>query len=132
MPEFSLFGKYKMPEESTEYGQEGFLTEFAEDNQVFEYGSNREVEIEPEGRKLRLSYNGLLAKSGAQDVYAAVSYGDNENWKNVKYYPMGKTEQNTFEALLPIKKNTNLNVAFKDGADHWDNNSGNNYSFTEF
>ncbi|NJD02351.1 MAG: carbohydrate-binding protein, partial [Ruminiclostridium sp.] len=34
-----------------------------------------------------------------------------------------------FETTIPVMKADTLNVAFKDCANHWDNNSGMNYSF---
>lgn len=78
---------------------------------------------------IEIIYRGLLAKSGAQDVYAVIGYGDNENWKQVKYYPMKNIGQQTFSLVVPVESSDNINVAFKDGADHWDNNSGKNYCF---
>lgn len=129
MPEFNLFGERKRPEICTEYGCGELLAEFAEENPTFDNYIPNGVKLDTEGGKLRLSYNGLLAKSGAQDVYAVVNYGSNKYWDDVKYYPMNNVGRNTFEALLPINGDTSINVAFKDGANNWDNNSGKNYSF---
>jgi hypothetical protein len=78
---------------------------------------------------LKIRYDGILAKSGAKDVYAVTSCGDNKNWNDVRHYPMQPTGYQTFEALIPLSGNKGINIAFKDGADNWDNNSGANYSF---
>lgn len=79
----------------------------------------------------RLTYNGILARDGAQDVFAVVGTGSNNSWQDVKYYPMQPTGRQTFETTLPVNNTGSLNVAFKDGADHWDNNSGRNYVYTD-
>lgn len=94
------------------------------------YSNNGVTATETTANNVKLTYNGLLAKSGASQVYAAIGYGSNNNWENVEHYPMNKTMTNTFEANIPIKKTGNLNVCFKDSANNWDNNSGMNYTFT--
>jgi hypothetical protein len=78
---------------------------------------------------LRLTYNGILAKSGAQEVYAVIGYGNNLKWEDIEYYPMHKVGDQSFELIFPVKRAGNINVAFKDSANNWDNNSGMNYSF---
>lgn len=92
---------------------------------------NNGVMINPDtiavGDKIRITYNGMLANSNAQEVYAHVGYG-NANWNNVTDVKMTKTPKG-FEAVLPVYKAERLNLAFKDSADHWDNNSGMNYTF---
>lgn len=78
---------------------------------------------------LKLTYDGTLAKSDAQDIYAVVGYGDNSNWEETGYYPMQKTANQNFEVLTFRKKPGEVNIAFKDSAGNWDNNSGKNYIF---
>lgn len=78
---------------------------------------------------IRITYNGLLAKNGASDVYAVVGYGDNTHWDDVKHYHMQRIGSQTFELLLPVNESRDINIAFKDSANHWDNNSGKNYVF---
>lgn len=77
----------------------------------------------------KLTYSGILVKDGAQDVYAVVGLDDNGSWKDIRYYPMHKTGEQAYEVLFPVRNLENINVAFKDGADHWDNNSGRNYTY---
>lgn len=74
-----------------------------------------------------IRYNGLLAKSGADKVYAFYGYGN--MWSTQGVQEMNRTV-NGFEAVIPIRTNSNyINVAFKDSASNWDNNSNRNYSF---
>lgn len=92
--------------------------------------SNSGVEIQDANNTLRLLYNGILAKSGANEIYAVIGYGNNLAWEDIEYYPMYKTGHQKFEVMLPINRTGNINIAFKDPANNWDNNSGLNYSFT--
>jgi hypothetical protein len=78
------------------------------------------------GEKVKLVYDGLLAKCGATEVYAHVGFGN--NWENTNDYKMNKTS-NGFEATIPIHTSKPLNICFRDSAYNWDNNSGRNYSF---
>lgn len=78
----------------------------------------------------KLTYNGILAKSGAQDVYAVIGYGRNDRWEDIKTYPMQAVGDQSFELLFSATTERDINIAFKDGADHWDNNSGRNYVYS--
>lgn len=78
------------------------------------------------GEKVKLAYDGLLSKSGATHVYAHVGFGN--RWESVQDIPMLKTTTG-FETTLPVLKSDTINVCFKDCANHWDNNSGLNYTF---
>lgn len=78
------------------------------------------------GDKVRVTYDGLLSKSGAVDVFARIGYGT--KWEDTAEFKMSKTAAG-FEATIPVIKSLPLNVCFKDSADNWDNNSGKNYTF---
>lgn len=78
------------------------------------------------GDKIKVRYDGLLAKSGATHVFAHVGYGN--NWDHQRDYQMKKTSTG-FETEVPVEDADTLNVCFKDCASNWDNNSGKNYSF---
>lgn len=78
------------------------------------------------GDKVKIVYDGLLSKSGATHVYAHVGFGN--RWESVQDIPMIKTDTG-FETTLPVLKSDTINVCFKDCANHWDNNSGLNYTF---
>lgn len=90
------------------------------------------VHLTANGNTWVLTYRGILARSGACDIYAVINKGSNTNWKDVKFYPMGLTDNyNTFQLIFPKGSASEINIAFKDGADHWDNNAGRNYSYTQ-
>lgn len=78
------------------------------------------------GSQIKLSYDGLLVKSGASDVYAHIGYGG--NWQNLQDIKMAKTSSG-FEATIPVNQKMSLNICFKDATNNWDNNSGQNYVF---
>lgn len=71
-------------------------------------------------------YNGLLAQSGAQELYARVGFG--YDWQGSQDLRMIRTNSG-FEATIPAANAENLNVAFKDPVNNWDNNCNRNYSF---
>jgi len=75
---------------------------------------------------VKIVYDGLLAKSGASHVLAHVGFG--ENWDHAHDYLMER-KSNGFETAVTLQHADTLNIAFKDCATNWDNNSGKNYSF---
>jgi FKBP-type peptidyl-prolyl cis-trans isomerase len=78
------------------------------------------------GDEVTVLYRGLLAQSGADSVYAHIGYGD--NWEAKEFIPMEK-DKDVFKATIKVNLSDNLNIAFKDSVDNWDNNSQQNYSF---
>ncbi len=78
------------------------------------------------GEKVKVLYDGLLSKSGANDIYVHVGFGS--SWNNSSFYKMNKNNTG-FEATLPVSNSDTLNICFKDCANNWDNNYGRNYSF---
>lgn len=78
------------------------------------------------GDKVKIVYDGLLAKSGATDVFVRVGFGS--RWENTYDYRMTRSDMG-FEATIPVAKSDTMNMCFKDCANNWDNNSGRNYSF---
>ncbi|MCX8129217.1 MAG: carbohydrate-binding protein [Clostridia bacterium] len=79
-----------------------------------------------EGDTATVMYKGILHNKGADSVYMHIGYS--EDWKDAKDIKMSRTDEG-FEAHLPITSREQLKIAFKDSANHWDNNSGRNYSF---
>jgi len=77
----------------------------------------------------KISYSGLLAKSGAQEICGVYGYGSNQNWENVTTLHFKKEGDGVFQAIVPLESGKNINIAFKDPAENWDNNSGMNYTF---
>ena len=78
------------------------------------------------GDRVKLVYDGLLSKSGANDIYA--HFGYNSNWDNLSYLRMNRALTG-FESTITLAEANTLNLAFKDCANNWDNNSGKNYVF---
>ena len=76
-----------------------------------------------------ISYFGLLAKSGAQEVHGVYGFGSNQSWEELSTLQLKKDSHDSFKAVIPIELGKNINIAFKDSAENWDNNSGMNYTF---
>lgn len=117
---------------------EEFSGNLAEDN--FETPFYREetsysqngVHMENAQNTFKLVYDGLLAQNGSNEIHAVVGYGNNLNWEDVEEHKMDKTKDNKFELMLTVKRPGNINIAFKDNAQNWDNNSGHNYNFENY
>lgn len=77
----------------------------------------------------RIRYAGLLAKSGADRVIGVYGFGSNQKWEDVSEVVMTKDTTGAFTATIPITRGKNINFAFRDSAENWDNNSGLNYTF---
>jgi hypothetical protein len=120
--------KGKNTETSSACNCKSFSEEFADEIVLDNY--TKGVTFRTSGDNLRITYNGLLSRSGAQEVYAVVGYGSNDNWQDVKTYPMDNAGGNTFEFSVPAEENEQVNIVFKDNAGNWDNNTGKNNSFT--
>jgi len=94
-----------------------------------EYKSNG-ISVSPAvptaGDSIKVLYDGLLSKNGANNVY--VHFGFGTGWNKASYFRMNKSSSG-FEATLPVEYSDTLNICFKDCANNWDNNFGRNYSF---
>jgi hypothetical protein len=90
--------------------------------------ANQGIHINPlpqrEGDKCRINYEGLLKKSGADQVYLHCGYG--HDWDYTKDIPMFNTQTGAV-CELTMEHDGMFNFCFKDSADHWDNNSGQNW-----
>lgn len=108
-----------------------FTEEFSEGLDFFDnqrYQNNGVSLSKVSEHTVALKYDGLLAQSGADDVYSVIGYGSNSNWENVQTIRMNRFG-NSFHADVPAMHGMNINVAFKDSAENWDNNNGMNYTF---
>jgi hypothetical protein len=63
------------------------------------------------GERLKVEYDGLLAKSGASHVYARIGFGN--TWDSLYDYPMHRTASG-FEATVPVARSETMNICFKD------------------
>ena len=71
-------------------------------------------------------YAGLLAQSGAEQVYLHCGFGsDWHNRKDISLFKTSRGWENTFK----VSDTHTLNFCFKDSANNWDNNNGRNWSY---
>lgn len=103
-----------------------------DDGLVDSYSQNG-VQLGNTVNTFKLEYDGILAKNGAQEVYAVVGNGGNDvNFENAECYPMRRLGNQKFELFFPVvHEDVAISLAFKDSANNWDNNSGENYIFQE-
>ncbi|HBR03899.1 MAG TPA: hypothetical protein DD738_14970 [Ruminiclostridium sp.] len=116
--------------------ESGFKEEFSEDlmNDVSRFGvqsySKAGVSFEKlSDTQAKINYSGLLAKNGAQDVFGVYGFGSNQKWEDVSTLTFNKESEGSFATTVPIEQGKNINFAFRDSAENWDNNSGMNYTF---
>ncbi|AEF94569.1 carbohydrate-binding family 25 protein [Desulfotomaculum nigrificans CO-1-SRB] len=81
------------------------------------------------GEEVVVFYNGLLAQSGADEVYVHCGFGDNDQWKSVQDLRMAKTGWGWVKSMTMPDTPTRFNFCFHDSAQNWDNNNGHNWSF---
>lgn len=85
------------------------------------------VEVQPTSisNEANISYDGLLAKCGADQVFLHYGVGSNEFWANVHTQKMQKTSRGWEKTVrLPDRQ---YQICFKDSANNWDNNNGYNW-----
>lgn len=82
------------------------------------------------GDSVSVRYSGLLAKSGAEQVYLHMGYGIG-TWNSVADIPMTRVGPGTFEARVdvPLEETSRFHFCFRDNAGNWDNNGGRNWSY---
>lgn len=80
-----------------------------------------------ENSKLKISYVGSLYQNTSEEVF--LHYGFGINWDNVSDIKMEKTELG-FQCEIEIIESDLLNLCFRNANNEWDNNNGENYSFT--
>ncbi|MDA8235492.1 MAG: carbohydrate-binding protein [Clostridia bacterium] len=77
------------------------------------------------GELVKVTYNGLLVQSGAEQVFLHMGYGN--PWSGITDLPMQRAPEG-WQRIFPVQYGTKLNFCFKDGAGSWDNNNGQNWS----
>ncbi len=80
------------------------------------------------GERVEIRYDGLLTRSGADDVYLHAGFGINNDWENVMDIKMEKSGQ-AWRTDCAIKTDKRFYFCFHDSAGNWDNNNGQNWSF---
>jgi hypothetical protein len=85
------------------------------------------VEVRPAGfNEANVTYNGLLAKSGADQIYLHYGFGDPKYWSNISTAKMERSPRG-WEKTILMQSNM-LNICFKDSANNWDNNNSFNWT----
>ena len=79
-----------------------------------------------ENTSVKISYTGDLFQKGSDDVF--IHYGFGQDWNNIEDIKMQKTELG-FQAEINLLNSDTLNFCFKNNANNWDNNQGENYIF---
>lgn len=79
---------------------------------------------------VEVTYKGLLAKSGADEVYLHCGSSFQNEWRDVQDIKMVQVNDDLFKAEALVQDGTAFNVCFHDNAQNWDNNCGTNYSFS--
>ncbi len=89
------------------------------------------ISMEPgtpsKGDRVKIEYRGLLAQSGADSVWLHCGF---DGWKSTKDIQMERTLNGAFSCHTEVLGNREMNLCFKDSADHWDNNNGYNWNVT--
>ncbi len=81
-----------------------------------------------QGDTMSVRYNGLLARSGAEQVFLHCGYGPGP-WQRITDLPMFKNYDESWETSLTVEQNGTLEFCFRDNGDNWDNNGGRNWSY---
>ncbi len=79
-----------------------------------------------EGSTAKLTYKGVLAQNGAEEVY--IHFGFGLLWENLQEVKLEKTTDGTFEADINLSFSDSINFCFRDNNNNWDNNEAQNYS----
>ena len=99
---------------------------------MFEANYPQGVVVDPTpitaGEEITVLYYGLLANSGADQLYIRVGYGDARDWHNIQDLKMSRTGWGWVKTL-EMTDDSRFNFCFRDSVYNWDNNSGMNWSF---
>jgi len=82
-------------------------------------------EVPRRGNEVSINYRGILFENGADALW--VHYGF-DGWNNVSDLQMQK-QWDGFHCKIKAEGKKDINLCFKDSADHWDNNTGVNWNF---
>ncbi len=77
------------------------------------------------GDKVQIKYRGLLKDRGAEDLYLYYSF---DNWSVPAQTSKMKQQKNGDFTAAVAATGQQLNFCFKDSAENWDNNNGQNWN----
>lgn len=89
------------------------------------------VQVKPlseSGKDVAVRYNGLLAASGAGDLYMHYGFGEADSWESTGELHLERTHEG-WESSISLHDKRQLNFCFHDSASNWDNNSGLNWIY---
>ncbi|MGI6037116.1 MAG: carbohydrate binding domain-containing protein [Limnochordia bacterium] len=81
------------------------------------------------GDSIAIKYDGLLNKSGADQIYLHCGYGPGP-WTRIRDIRMFKGSDGKWHSNVVVERGGTLEFCFRDNADNWDNNHGRNWSYT--
>lgn len=81
------------------------------------------------GDEVKIKYKGMLAESTPDKVYLHCGFACDSGWCQVEDIPMRKTRDGGWSAKIQAAGPGNFNFCFHDGAQNWDNNCGQNWSY---
>ncbi|OCL26554.1 carbohydrate-binding protein [Orenia metallireducens] len=84
------------------------------------------------GNKIRVKYNGVLNTADTEQIYLHAGLGYGDKWNYVTDIAMKHNEGNWIADIRVEDHDNRLNFCFKDSAEHWDNNNGDNWSYKIF
>lgn len=79
-----------------------------------------------EGRTVKLTYKGTLAKPETSEIY--VHYGFGLLWENLQETRLNKIDDYTYEAEITLCCGESINFCFRDDKNNWDNNETKNFT----
>jgi hypothetical protein len=83
------------------------------------------VSVDPsnpyQNQDITINYDGLLQKSGADQVY--LHFGA-DGWQNPATVPMMRNQAGAFHSMIRASARDEVNFCFHDSAMNWDNNNG--------
>jgi hypothetical protein len=80
------------------------------------------------GDTLNIHYHGLLQNSEAGEIF--LHYGF-DNWnRSIHTIKMARLADGSFSTAVKTERAGEINLCFKDNADNWDNNNGNNWNLS--
>jgi len=79
-----------------------------------------------EGDLVTVTYDGLLSHAGADQVYLYAGY--DRDWKDTHFLRMQRTDRGWEKTFAVNHRFKTINFCFKDSANNWDNNNGQNWS----
>lgn len=81
------------------------------------------------GQRVTITYEGPLAREGAQGMYLHYGYGPGP-WRDVQDMAMTPAGPHRFQASIRVQDAGRLEFCFRDDRGRWDNNGGRNWSCT--